>query len=132
MKRAQGDDEPEAEPRFVLRVPSDVSLRLRWGCDADDDGTVEGSAVADASIGVLTRDLPLDLRLLSAEGLALVTPRATGGLRLPADGALVAPEGAVGPANALAPADGAVGPPLPNGPPANAGPPPPSGTTPPP
>jgi hypothetical protein len=115
---------------YNFRVPPGVALTLRWGCDADGDGTIAGIDVAEAHVGTLAWDLPLDLQLPDAERaarFALVAPntRAAPGLHVVPGGAGATPQG-------IAPADGAVGPPLPDGPPADAGPPPPTGSAPPP
>lgn len=116
---------------FDLRVPAGVALTLRWGCDADGDGEVPAAHVAEAVVGILTWDVPLDLQLPDPERaarFALVTPNdrvASAPPLLP--GGPVGTGGAHAPPQGLAPADGAIGPPLPNGPPADAGPPPPAG-----
>ena len=122
---------------YVLFVPTDVPIRLRWGCDADKDGTVEANAVAVAPVGALTADMALDLRVYDAAVAARfrLAEEATRAPPMPppagANGAPAIPAG-LAPPDAPAPADAAVGPPLPEGPPPDAGPPPPSGTAPPP
>lgn len=104
----------------MLRVPGSVPLDLRWACDAAP------ARVAQARIGSLSKDLPLDLVIIDATVSGrerLVAGRSSATAPLPAGGA-IAPALADAPPLADAPADGAVGPPLPEGPPPDAGPPP--------
>lgn len=110
---------------YVLRVPTDTAVQLRWGCDADEDGFVAGENVAEASLTALAADLALDLRLVDPAlaarfPLTVPAPADAAGPTAPVDGA----------STPVAPADGAVGPPLPDGPPPDAGPPPPTGAAP--
>jgi hypothetical protein len=104
-----------ATAAFVLYVPREAQLRLRWGCDADEDGVIAAAEVADAGIGVLTHDLPLDLRVQAPDAgrgsLVVVGPGDPTSPLLP-------PLDSFSPAGPLAPADGAIGPPLPAIPPA--------------
>lgn len=120
---------------YVLRVPAAVPVRVRWGCDPDGDGIVAADALAEATLGQLSRDLPLDLYVPdpAVSGRHTLTVASTRAAPLlPANGALAAPGAGLPPPDAPAPADAAVGPPLPQGPPPDAGPPPPTGSAPPP
>lgn len=107
---------------YVLPVPADVPVVLRWGCDPDGDGRVADAALSTAELGRLDRDLPLDLHVRDPDAPRwnLVSRRTTAGEL--AAGRLLPTEG-LAPPDAPAPADGAVGPPLPDGPPPGAAPP---------
>ena len=117
---------------FVLHVPKDVPIQLRWGCDPDGDGTIAGEAVSVARIGAVSEDVPLDL-FLPVPGIAAAQPLTVAPRRggRPVTAGAVLPTEGLAPPDAPAPADAAVGPPLPDGPPPDAGPPP-TATTPPP
>lgn len=117
---------------FVLHVPKDVPIQLRWGCDPDGDGTIAGDAVSVARIGAVSQDVPLDL-FLPVPGVAAAQPLTVAPRRSarPLKSGAVLPTEGLAPPDAPAPADAAVGPPLPDGPSPDAGPPP-TATTPPP
>lgn len=107
---------------FVLFVPKDVSLTLRWGCDADGDGMIAAAHVSSAPIGQLAADTPLDLFFpdpaQAGRHTLTVAESGKGPRGRPGSGG-GAPTAGMPPPDAKAPADAAVGPPLPDGPPAD-------------